>query len=212
MKKQIVLLIIFFPAVIFAQHNLGSVRLGVFDPSATGAGFIIGYEGGWYIDNHFSAGWSIDWFNKNYVDQKLVSQFNDFYGPNSSLNELRAKTNLHAIPIMGNMTISWPVGPRTNAFITGGAGIEVLLIFYRNYENPNNDSFHSAFDYAWQLGGGVSYELGYRSDLLIELGYHNSKPSWDYNVTDPQTGRTRVFQRQFDMSGIMLRAGVRFYF
>ena len=212
MKKYIAVLIIFLPSFIFAQSHIGSVKLGVFTPSATDAGFIIGYEGGWYIDNHFFAGWSVDWLNKNYVDQTLVAQFNDFYGPNSTLNELRAKTNLHAIPIMGSMTASWPIGPRTNAFVTGAAGIEMLLIFYRNYENPNNDEFHGAFDFAWRLGGGVAYELGPRSDVLFEIDYHHSQPSWNYDVKDPQTGRTRVFERQFDMSGIMMRIGVRFYF
>ena len=205
-------MIILIPSIIFGQSNIGSVKLGLFNPSATDAGFIIGYEGGWYIDSHFFAGWSVDWFNKNYVDQTLVQQFNNFYGLNGTLNELRAKTNLHAIPIMGSMTFSWPVGPRTNAFVTGAAGVEALLIFYRNYENPDNDEFHGAFDFAWQLGGGVAYELGRRSDVLFELDYHNSMPSWDYNVSDPQTGRTKVFERQFDMSGIMMRVGVRFYF
>ena len=212
MKKLISLILICLPAVILAQTHFGSVKLGVSNPSATGAGFIIGYEGGWDIDDNFIIGWSVDWFNKNYVDQKLVSQFNDFYGLNSSLNELRAKTNLHAIPIMGSATASWPVGPRTRAYVTGAAGIEMLLIFYRNYDNPDNDEFKGAFDFAWRLGGGVAYELGARSDAIFELAYHYSQPSWQYNVTDSITGRTHVFERSFDMSGLMLRAGFRFYF
>ena len=212
MKKLFILTALLFPVSIFAQSHFGSVKLGLFDPSATGSGFIIGYEGGWYIDNNFIIGWDIDWFNKNYTDESLVTQFNDFYGLNYSLNELRAKTNLHAIPLMGTFTASWPVARRTNAYFTGSAGLEMLLIFYRNYDNPDNSSFHGAFDFAWQLGGGISYELGLRSDAIVELAYHYSQPSWEYSVTDPQTGRTRVFSRSFDMSGIMLRVGFRFYF
>jgi opacity protein-like surface antigen len=212
MKKIIFVIALFFPISIFAQSHFGSVKLGMFDPSATNAGFIIGYEGGWYIDNHFIIGWDVDWFNKNYTDESLVTQFNDFYGTTSSLNELRAKTNLHAIPLMGTFTASWPVAPRTNAYFTGSAGLEMLLIFYRNYDNPDKSSFHGAFDFAWQLGGGISYELGLRSDVLAEIAYHYSQPSWEYSVTDPQSGKTRVFSRTFDMSGIMLRVGFRFYF
>ncbi|MCL5029429.1 MAG: outer membrane beta-barrel protein [Bacteroidetes bacterium] len=212
MKKLFCFLMIIFPSIIFAQPHFGSVKLGIFNPSATEAGFIIGYEGGWAIDNNFIIGLSADWFNKNYVDQNLVTQFNDYYGVNSSLNEIRAKTNLHAIPLMGTATASFPISPRTNLFFTGGVGVEVLLIFYRNYDNPDNNDFHGAFDFAWQIGSGVAYELGPRSDVLVELSYHNSQPSWDYNVYDPNTGRSRVFQRSFDMSGVMMRAGFRFYF
>lgn len=212
MKKLLCSIMIIFPAIIFAQPHFGSVKLGIFDPSATASGFIIGYEGGWAIDNNLNIGFSVDWFNKNYVDQNLVNQFNNYYGVNSSLNELRAKTNLHAIPLMGTATVNFPISPRTNLFFTGGVGVEALLIFYRNYDNPNNNDFHGAFDFAWQLGSGVAYELGPRSDVLLELSYHNSQPSWDYNVYDPNTGRSRVFQRSFDMSGLMLRTGFRFYF
>jgi len=86
-----------------------------------------------------------------------------------------------------------------------------LLIYYRNYDNPNNDEFKGAYDFAWKLGGGIAYEIGARSDALFEIGYGNSQPGWRYEVKDPITGRTRIFERKFDMSGIMLRVGFRFY-
>lgn len=213
MKKLILVFAFIFPILSFAQGHVGAVKIGVFNPSATEAGFIIGYEGGWYIDDNFFVGWSADWFNKNYVDRTLVEQFNDFYGPiNSSLNELRAKTNIHSVPLMGSVTGNWLVAPRTRAFVTGAAGLEVLLIFYRNYEKPTENEFQGAFDFNWRLGGGVMYELGKRSDGFVELSYHHSQPSWEYNVTDKQTGRTKIFERRFDMSGLMMRLGVRFYF
>ena len=214
MKKYFCLILLFAPALAFAQPNMriGSIKFGVFDPSASGAGFIIGYEGGWAVDRNFSLGWSVDWYHKDYVDQNLVSQFNDFYGINGSLNELRATTNLHAIPLMANATASWPVARRTYAYFTGGIGIEMLLIYYHNYDNPDNDESRSAFDFAWQLGGGIGYELGPRSDIIFELAYHYSQPGWQYNGTDPLTGRTRTFEQSFDMSGLMMRTGFRFYF
>ncbi len=212
MKRIIALAILCMPLMISAQPHYGSVKFGVFTPGATDAGFIIGYEGGWNIDDNFMVGWSADWFNKNYVDQQLVSQFSDFFGPNSTLNELRAKTNLHAVPLMGNVTGSWDVGPRMRAFFTGAAGVEALLIFYRNYDNPDNNEFKAAFDFAWRIGGGVAYELGRRSDVFAEIDYHYSQPSWQYDVRDSQTGRNKVFERKFDMSGLMMRIGFRFYY
>lgn len=213
MKKITLLLVLIIPICISAQHKYGSVKFGLFTPSATDAGFIIGYEGGWYIDENFIVGWSADWFHKNYVDASLVKQYNEFYGNiHSELNELRATTNIHSIPLMGTITGSWPVTPRVKAFVNGSAGLNVLLIFYRNYNDPNESEFQGAYDFAWRLGGGLIYELGERSDAFMEIAYHNSEPSWTYDVNDSITGRKKTFERKFNMSGILMRVGFRFYF
>lgn len=213
MKRFILSLMLISSGILKAQFDVGAVKLGTFSPSATDAGFIIGYEGGWHIDDNFLFGWSADWFHRNYVDRKLVNEYNDFFGPiQSDINELRARTNLHSIPLMISVNANQLIAPRTRAFITGSAGVEVLLIFYRNYQHPQDDEFEGAFDFTWRLGGGISYELGRRSDAFVELTYHSSRPAYEYEVEDSQTGRTRIFERSFDMSGIMMRVGFRFFF
>ncbi|KAF0138762.1 MAG: hypothetical protein FD122_3705 [Stygiobacter sp.] len=213
MKKLFLLLFLSVPGLMVAQDNFGSVKFGMYNPSASDAGFIIGYEGGWYIDDNFMVGWSADWFHKNYVDARLVKEYNDFYGNiHSKLNELRAKTNLHSVPLMGSVTGNWSIGHRARAFVTGSAGLNVLLIFYRSYENPDNDEFQGAVDFAWRVGSGILYELGDRSDAFVELSYHHSEPSWEYEVKDTSTGRRKTFERLFDMSGVMMRVGFRFFF
>jgi opacity protein-like surface antigen len=213
MKKIFLVLLITIPLSINtnAQDKYGSFKLGFFSPGATTTGFIIGYEGGKNIDEIFSYGYSADWFHKSYVDETLVNDFNNFYGPNSSLNELRAQTNLTAIPVMVNVTGGWYVAEKTKAFITGAVGLEMLLVYYQNYDNPSNDEFKAAFDFAWEIGGGVSYELGRRSDGFLEINYHYSQPSWRFTGQNT-LGQTRTFERKFDMSGMMMRVGVRFYF
>jgi hypothetical protein len=211
--KKYLLIILFLSLNCFAQEKVGSVKAGVFAPQATESGFILGYESSYVIDDNFFVGWSADWFNKNYVDKKLVSEFNDFYGPiHYELNELRAKTNLHSVPLMFSVNGSWIVSPRAKAFITGSAGIEALFIFYRNYDNPDNREIKAAFDFAWRLGTGINYELGFSSDVFVELVYHHSEPSWEYEVHSSETGRKKVLERKFDMSGILFRTGFRFYF
>ncbi len=213
MRKIFYLFIVLIPVILSAQSKFGTVKTGIYIPSAAESGFILGYEGGWIMDDNFFVGWSADWFNKNYVDRKLVDQFNDFYGIiNYQLNELRAKTNLHSVPLMGTIIGNWLIAPRTRAFVTAGAGLNVLLIFYRNYANPDDNEFQGAFDFAWRLGGGIMYELGSRSDAFFELGYHHSQPSWESEVKDVATGRRKVLERRFDMSGLLMRVGFRFYF
>ncbi len=209
--KKLLFVVFFIPILIHAQHNQGTIKLGYFAPNATEGGFIVGYEGGRFVDENFMLGWSVDWFNKNYVDKRLVQQFDQYYGiPGSTVNELRAKTNLHEIPLVVTLTANVPVAPRTYVYGTGGLGVDVLLIFYKNFQNTSKDEFHGAFDFTWRIGAGVMYELGRRSDVLGEITYHDSNPSWDYEVND--SGTKRVFERSFDMSGFMFRIGFRFYY
>jgi len=211
MKRLILLVLILSSASIYGQRNSAAVKLGVFDPGATSGGFIIGYEGGRRIDENLSVGWSVDWYRKEYIDEALVRELNDFDDlAIGTVNELRAKTNLHDIPVMFTMRANFPMRNRMGVYITGSIGAEVLLIWYRNYENPNNDEFQGAFDFSWRLGAGMYYELGSRSDLIGEITYHSSEPSWTYEVNDE--GRTRLFERRFDMSGLMARVGIRFFF
>ena len=213
MKKIILLILIFSPLIILAQQRSSTIKLGNFSPGATEKGFVIGYEGSKYIDGNFDIGWSIDWFHKNYVDQTLVSEYNEYYGYfESELNEIRAKTNLHSIPVLFNMKAKFPMAPRISAYVTGGIGVEGLLIFYRNYQFPDDDEFDAAFDFNWRLGMGFAFQLGRRSDIIAELTYHSSSPSYSYEIDDPYVGYKRKLERVFDMSGLMARIGFKFYY
>lgn len=211
--KKIIIILFFTATIISAQRGSSTIKLGNFSPNATESGFVIGYEGGKYIDRNFDIGWSVDWFHKNYVDQTLVQEFNNYYGYfESELNEVRAKTNLHSIPVLFNMKAKLPMTPRVSAYITGGLGIEALLIFYRDYINPDEDEFDGAFDFNWRAGMGIAFQLGRRSDIIAEVVYHSSSPSWSYEIDDPYIGHKRVLERVFDMSGVMARIGFKFYY
>lgn len=211
--KKIFIILLFTSTIISAQRGSTTIKLGNFSPNATESGFVIGYEGGKYIDRNFDIGWSVDWFHKNYVDQTLVEEFNNYYGYfESELNEVRAKTNLHSIPVLFNMKAKLPMTPRVSAYVTGGLGVEALLIFYRDYINPNEDEFDGAFDFNWRVGMGIAFQLGRRSDIIAEVTYHSSSPSWSYEIDDPYIGHKRVLERVFDMSGIMARIGFKFYY
>lgn len=209
--KKLLLILLLSCTALFSQGNASAIKLGLFSPSAAETGFIIGYEWGRYIDEALNIGWSLDWFNKTYTDKKLVGQFNEYYGINGTINELRAKTTIHDFPLMFNVTGKIPAGPRTQVFITGGIGGELLLINYRHFSNPDETETKGAVDFNWRLGAGMLYELGRRSDVFGEISYHSSQPSWQYEV-EGSDGRKRTFERNYDMSGLMFRVGVRFYY
>ncbi|OGU77810.1 MAG: hypothetical protein A2V93_07910 [Ignavibacteria bacterium RBG_16_34_14] len=212
MKKIFLLVFFLFPATTFSQWGTSAIKFGHFNPAASEGGFIIGYEGGKYIDYGFNFGWSIDWFHKSYVDKKLVAEFNELYGiAGGSVNELRAKTNLHDLPVMLTATARFPVSHFVNLLINGGIGAEILIIHYRSFQNTDKSELQGAFDFNWRLSLGLSFDLGRRSELFGELTYHSSMPSWEYEV-EGEDGIKRTFEREFDMSGMMARIGFRFYY
>jgi len=213
MKKFTFLILMFCSIQLFAQHGSAAIKIGSFAPEATESGFIVGYEGGMRMDRNLVIGWSVDWFHKNYIDQSLISEYEKYYDiVDYSEYEIRAKTNIHDIPLMFTVTAKFPVNRRAAAFINGAMGAEVLIVNYRNFHAPNDDDTEWAFDFSWRIGAGMSYMLGRRSEIFGELTYHNSEPSWEYEVADQNTGQVRIFERKFDMSGVMGRIGIRFYY
>lgn len=213
MRNIYLSILLLFSTQIFAQFANNSIKLGYFNPPATNGGFIVGFEGGRYIDRYFSYGFSLDWFHTNFVDAVLVEEFNRLDGfPNFRLNELRAKTNIHSFPVMFNLTANFPFAQRVSTFITGGIGAEVLLIFSSNYQNPNEDDFEGAFDFNWRIGTGLNFSMGRRSNIFFELAYHSAEPSWTYEIKDSPNSRVRVYERTYDMSGLLAIVGFRFYY
>lgn len=212
-RLQFVFLMLVMPLTFFAQMSSSSVKLGTFNPGATDGGFIIGYESIKHVDPNFGFGWSIDWFNKNYVDRGLESKIDEEFGiPGGTTNELRAKTNLHEFPILFNINGTFPASPQVTLYVTGGVGAEFLLIRYKNFVNPDENEFKGAFDFNWRFGFGANFVIGRRTDIITEITYHSSSPSWTYEVEDADLGIQRTFERSFDMSGIMARIGIRFYY
>jgi opacity protein-like surface antigen len=212
MKKLFIIVLFGLVSTISAQRHSAFVSFGHFKPAATGGGFILGYKGETFIDRNLSFGWNVSWFHKSYVDKVLLDQYEKYYGiVSGELSEQKSKTNLHSIPLMASMTAYLPVFPVISLYATGSAGAEGMLIFYDNLQNENENEFKTAWDLSWQVGAGMAYKIGNRSDLVGEISYHNSNPSWTYTVTDPETGETKHLEQSFDMSGVALKFGFKFF-
>jgi hypothetical protein len=212
MKKILLLAVLLLTVNSFAQSS-ATIKIGEFVPSTGGGGLIVGYQGDRLFDEFFSLGWSVDWFHSSYTDKKAVQDFNNWYGfSGTETNELRAESSVNDFPIMGAITFTTPVAPFYRVYFTGALGAEMLIISYNNFQNPEQSDTKAAFDLNWRIAAGGIYEIGRRSDLFLELGYHSSAPSWDYEVDNPNGIGKKMYQRTFDMSGFMIRAGVKFYY
>jgi opacity protein-like surface antigen len=206
-RLTFVLTILLLAGTSFAQYRATVIKLGYYSPGVCDGGFIVGAQWLHAIDENLDMGVSLDWFNKNFTDQHLVDQLNDFNGGVfGTTNELRAKTNLNSFPLLYTLNVQFPMQRGLDAYVTGGLGFDLLIINYRDYEDPSNDNIKGAIGFSWRIGAGVIYRLGTRSDFIGELSYHNSEPSWQYTVNN------HVFERSYDMSGLMIRAGIKFYY
>lgn len=210
--KRVILLFVLFTTLTFGQWKTGAVKLGFFNPSATDGGFIVGFEGGYHIDKLINWQWSLDWFHKNYVDKELVRELNEFYPVTiGEVNQLRASTNIHDFPLMIGMTARFPISNRSQFYTSGSIGAELLIINYRNFQNPMDDDFEAAFDFNWRVSVGASFAISPRSELFGEISYHESHPSWTYEDED-YIYPNSVLERSYDMSGLMTRIGIRFFY
>lgn len=209
--KKLLLLIFLLPVLLFGQHNGAAINFGYFNPSAIDGGFMLGYKGEKFVDRNLSLGWSVGWFHKQYVDQVLLCEVEKYYGVlDGSITEKKANTNIHSVPFMASLTSYFPLLPIVDAFVTGSLGFEGLLISYNNLQNENENELKTAWDFAWEIGTGISYKLGNRSDFYGEVSYHNSNPSWNFKVNDQNTGATKYLEQSFDMSGVAVKFGFKF--
>lgn len=210
--KNVIFIFLTFTSLSIAQWNTGAAKMGYFSPSATDGGFIIGIEGGKHVDRFLSWNWSIDWFHKNYVDKKLINELDQYYpGAIGELNELRATTNIHDFPVMFGLVARFPISNRAQYYLSGGLGAELMLINYRNFQNPIDDDFDVAFGFNWRVGIGAAFAIGPRSEFFGELTYHNSNPGWTYE-SEGFDYPSSVLERSYNMSGFMTRIGIRFFY
>ena len=208
MKKIVVftLLIVSSFTTLLAE-DYGAIKLGFHAPDATDTGFIIGLEAGREIDEALDVGLSFDWFQKEFTEYQKVSEANNA-GIITEVNKKLSETTLYSFPLMAVFTGRFEVQERLNIIANGALGLELLMADYdissefASISPDLEDETEWAFDFAWRVGAGVSYQLGSRSEISAELNYHSSKPTTDLGDN---------LEREYDMSGVMGRIGLKFY-
>ncbi|NOR45819.1 MAG: outer membrane beta-barrel protein [Candidatus Delongbacteria bacterium] len=208
MKKITMLIVLLAIMSIYAQGKIGAIKAGLFKPGACDAGFDLGIEYGLHIDTNLDVAIEMGWFKKDYEDEDFEKEYENVPGLVGADMAQLSETTIYDFPLMVLVTAKFPINFKYKWFATGGLGAEML---YASYNTFDDDTKHElAFDFNWRLGGGMIYNLGERSEVLMEVGYHYSKPSYEYE--DNISGTDVTFKREYDMSGILGRVGVRFFF
>ena len=212
MKKIIMITILITMMSMYSQGKIGAIKAGMFFPEACDGGFDLGIEYGLHIDTNLDVSVEMGWFKKEYEDKDVEKDMSTVYNLNAVDSKQLSETTIYDFPIMVMVTAKFPINFQYKWFATGGLGAEMLYASYYTYDNTDvKDESELAFDFNWKLGGGLIYNLGERSEVLVEAAYHYSKPGYEYEVED-NSGNDVTYKREYDMSGLLGRVGVRFFF
>ncbi len=69
---------------------------------------------------------------------------------------------------MFGISARFPVSNRAQFYATGSLGAELLIINYRNFQNPTDDEFEAAFDFNWRVGVGAAFAISPHSNSLVK--------------------------------------------
>jgi hypothetical protein len=190
---------------LFGQGSFTDFKVGFIFPSGAETGFIGGIFTGRMVDEAIGYGIELDFYRKSYVDKVEVSRGSE--GGAEIIEEIPDIDNaVTMLPILFKLNYVVPVAPKFALRINGGVGYEVLWNSVTKYsENIDNTKFYHGF--AWMVGGALSMPLSRASDIFLELNYHNSQPSRGEGETEAGA----PIKTKINMSGMMLRLGIRLY-
>jgi opacity protein-like surface antigen len=211
MRKYMIIAAMTVLTALGAQQKIGAIKAGMFFPQACEGGFDLGFEYGLHIDTNLDVALSLDWFKKEFNDKEAKGEYENIPGLTADQLAKLSETVIYDFPLMLSVTAKFPFTNKIKWFATGGLGAEMLYASYNTFNTEKiEEKSELAFDFNWRVGGGAIYNLGQRSELLGEIAYHYSKPSYEYE--DEINGIKYTLEREYDMSGIMSRIGVRFFF
>ena len=206
MKKIMISLLftMILSASLFAQRAMYEVKFGTLFPQDTETGLILGLGYGQMVDENISWSFEADYFWRTYTKESTVEVTTGPATTTTVVTEIENATKM--LPVLGRITYLTQVAPNLDLRISGGLGYAFLWNSASNYEtNTEESDFFSGF--AWELGAGLSIPISRAADFYGEFNYFGSVPSKDEGETvEGLPKRTEI-----DMSGLMLRIGIRLY-
>ncbi|MCR4438579.1 MAG: outer membrane beta-barrel protein [bacterium] len=184
------------------EKQLG-VRVGFLSPKDAKSGFSIGASLGAEVDEAVSIGIAADLFRRHYVKTSAVATTEYQSGVSETTIQKEVDYNTTIVPLLAELLVRMR-GSRVHAYLLRGSlGYELLWNKEQNFaQDISERRFYSGF--TWQVGGGIMYRLGRRSDISAEVFYSSAEVS--RNRTETPAGLP-VWD-QVDLSGIGARVTV----
>jgi hypothetical protein len=186
-----------------AQQKFTEFHAGALFPSDAKTGFIGGLTLGRMLDENIGWGAEVDVYRRTYTKEEAVAQNTGQVNETVVVTEIENATTM--IPLFFKVAYLTQAGPGLDFRISIGGGYEFMWNSEANYVLDKEKSrFYSGW--AWYVGGGISLPISRAADFFGEINYHGGSPSRDEKKIDGLPVRTEV-----DMSGMMLRVGLRLY-
>ena len=206
MKTTIVVFILLISCTtgVVGQHTIFEIEGGALFPQDTETGTIIGLGVGRMADENLGWAFEAQYFWRTFTKEYTVSETGGATQQETIVTEIENSTKM--LPVMGKIIYLGQIAPGLDIRISGGIGYAFLWNTEANYLAgvEESDSFSG---FAWQVGAGLSLPISRAADFFGELIYFYSKPSRDAGTT--QAGLPQ--RTEIDMSGLLIRVGVRFY-
>jgi len=190
---------------LMAQANFTDLQGGILMPSGAKDGFIGGVAMGRMIDKNLGYSFEINYYYKSYVKEtEVLQQDEGQVTPVQVTTMIDNSTRL--LPVYFRLTYNTAVSPKFDLRIVGALGYEFMWNSeVNNVDKIDETRFYSGF--GWYVGGGFAFPISDAADLLGEVTYHSSYPSRG----EGENAEGLPVRTEIDMSGLMLRAGIRIY-
>lgn len=206
MKKRNVLVITILIAAtsVYSQNTIFELKGGALFPEGTEMGVTIGLGVGRMLDENIGWSFEADYFWRTYTKETTVKIDEGTATETTIATEIENSTKM--LPLLGKLIYLTQIAPDLDLRVSGGLGYAFLWNTESNYLiNAEKSNSYSGF--AWEIGAGISIPISRAADFYGELNYFSSKPSRD----EGETANGLPQRTEIDMSGLMVRVGIRIY-
>ncbi len=197
-------LCLIFPGIVFSQSNSTAratqpyveFKVGQLKPNDTEDGILFGLSSGRRIDDRLFWAFEADYFYTSFTEATNVA--------GSGTDQVFVDFTTSILTFLFQVYYEARMGP--GAFFirgSGGMGLDMIWDKQRNLQtNLSRSEFYTGF--AWQLTGGIGWQISRRGLLFFDTVYHGSS----FTSSDTQIVNGFPVTTSIDVSGFGFRAGI----
>ncbi len=202
-KMMIALFLMLFTGFAFSQNaKVLEFEIGRLSPGDVESGMIYTGKYGIVVDERVDISLGISYFNSSGTETRTLEKGSvGDVGYETKTLDYEQTTAL--LPISANATVRFPLQPPLNLFAGAGFSYQFAFNTFKNYDEKIEEKLNLRGT-GWIFRGGVEYNLGSKSSLLMEMFYNLANLKKNENNDEWQP----VWKEQ-DLSGAGFRAGLK---
>jgi len=205
--KGILIILLSVASMVQAQVAYTEVKVGRQDPKATKPGYLFGIMMGRSIDESFSWGLEVNYFQRSY--QRTVTIATHVTEDGNVIQTVNKEMDFRTVilPFILKINYEHPMAPRSSLYLRGSAGLGWQFVWNseKNYlTGSSNTRFFNGF--GWQASVGMGLALSSSGNLFVDLFYNNAKPT--RGNTKNEAGLPTW--QELDLTGFGVKVGLSF--